>query len=279
MLKIFYPFYKFSKKGFSLIEFLIVMAIMVLLASILSPSLQKTLNAAKELTCKNNLKSQGIALAYTIETGPPGRPNASHRRDFSSYTINMEGYLPYVRSISPDGALHFWYSVLGKEMGYFKDSGWRNRRQNPEPMATAKAPEFRCPSADEQINWNLGKFSYGYNMYLGRDDGPHRDIQQPARLFSEISFPHKLIAIADMEEYKPQKDPSNVIGSYFIWPGGRHKNGTEAKWHTTTRIGIRHNYGSNNLFLDGHVEHLPYETINYNIPKYLSDNDASYSWH
>lgn len=255
------------------------MAILALLASLLSPSLKKTMNAARELMCKNNLKVQGLTLAAVVETGPPGRPSASQNGDNSTFTEHMIGRFPYVRAAHVNGTYHHWFSVLGKEMGYFEDSSWMGRYRLPEPMSIAKAPEFRCPSADEQITWSLGKFSYGYNPYLGRDGYRWTKPLTPAKQYNDISFPHKLITIADMDEFKHPRNPDVVVGAYFIWPGGRLKNGKPAKWHTSTQIGVRHNYGPNNLFLDGHVEHLLFETINLNVPKYLSDNDESFYWY
>lgn len=271
--------HKKHKGFFSLIELVVVLAILALLASLLSPSLQKTMNAARELTCKNNLKGQGIALSTVVEIGPPGRTSASYNGDNSSFTENMEGRFPYTRAAHIDGSYHHWFSVLGKEMGYFENSGRGGRKRLPEPMSVAKAQEFRCPSADEQINWNVGKFSYGYNGYLGRDGYKHTKPLNEAKLISDISMPHKLIAVADMDEFKPKSQPGVVYGGYFIWPGGRLRNGTPAKWHTNGQIGTRHNYGSNNLFVDGHVEYLPFEVINNNVPKYLTEDDISFRWY
>ena len=48
-------------RGFTLIEMLIVVAIIAILAALLTPTLQKSLRAARDLTCTNNMRQMGLA--------------------------------------------------------------------------------------------------------------------------------------------------------------------------------------------------------------------------
>ncbi len=61
-------------KSFTLIELLVVIAIIAILASLLLPALKATQDKAKSLTCVNNLKQQGYALAMIVNDADGNLP-------------------------------------------------------------------------------------------------------------------------------------------------------------------------------------------------------------
>ena len=53
--------------GFTLIELLVVIAIIALLLAILMPALRKVKEAAKEISCRSNLRSVGLAILIYLD--------------------------------------------------------------------------------------------------------------------------------------------------------------------------------------------------------------------
>ena len=154
--------------AFSLLELLVVIAVLGLLSSLLLPSLSRAREFARSTACLRHLQTWGTAFhLYATEHGdclpPEGAPNPTDRH-------TNQG----------------WYIQLPVELGIarYQDQPWRT---NPlAPAGTPASSPWLCPANPRRSN-GRNLFHYCLNQHLdgtGAEDLPVRlsDLPSPARL-------------------------------------------------------------------------------------------------
>src|SRR5207237_1675079 len=87
-----------ARRAFTLVELLVVIAIIGVLVALLLPAVQQAREAARRMTCTNNLKQIGIALHNHHDvklTFPPGGMNTGHNGTpvYTTWTVEI---LPFM---------------------------------------------------------------------------------------------------------------------------------------------------------------------------------------
>jgi prepilin-type N-terminal cleavage/methylation domain-containing protein/prepilin-type processing-associated H-X9-DG protein len=231
-----------SARGFSLIELLVVVAVISLLLAILLPALGKARAMAVRAFCQSNLKHIALAWhAYFEDNKGSFYQGVNHQYDFGGWQGN------------PTNAL---FRPLNKYLSL------------PVQMPTEDGAEvFKCPADEGGQTWpdpaylRLGN-SYQVNTILGGPDqlqaqpwypDPWRTMNKEINKylrnlkFERVSEPSHLLLVGD-HNWITQWDP--------LWTLSCGK-----AWH-----GKRHTY--NIAFLDCHVEHIKIHKGLYVTPEY-----------
>jgi prepilin-type N-terminal cleavage/methylation domain-containing protein/prepilin-type processing-associated H-X9-DG protein len=134
-----------TRKGFSLVELLVVITIIVILISILVPSLERAMHAADKTKCLSNLRA--FSNAYRL-----------YAADFHGDAIGI-----------PGGSRSYWNYALAPYLGYTdygKDANTGAAKFMLCPDTRVAYPVDFATDAHMTWNWDTGQGSYGLNLFL-----------------------------------------------------------------------------------------------------------------
>lgn len=98
-----------KRKGFTLVELLVVISIIALLMAILMPALQRVKKQAQEVTCRSNMRQIGFAITTYLHD------NDYNMSECYTHTSKSNGYFWYqpgtVISMKPDDDNSYWGTV------------------------------------------------------------------------------------------------------------------------------------------------------------------------
>lgn len=219
------------QKGFTLIEMLVVIAIIALLAGLIGAGVNKSLERAKTVQCASNLRQLGQAIGMIL--------------------IDTGFYPPIIDQISdPDSGVvtdhtgNDFYSII---------------RQ------TSFNANVRCPSA-KFTGYAGGRPQEGYGAnpkVMGVATNFNPPLVRPAH----IQRPAEVMLLTDGAQFNAN---GYALGFSTIWFGSRDGNHAQAETPLTTAqvlpggfwdpevsmIPLRHGGRANILFCDGHVSSI-----------------------
>jgi prepilin-type N-terminal cleavage/methylation domain-containing protein/prepilin-type processing-associated H-X9-DG protein len=223
---------KTGARGFTLLELLAVLAIIVVLASLLSAAFNQSKGKAQRIACLGNLRQLHWA--------------------WSLYYDDHEDVLPLNRSIaSPNEKLigrrnttNSWVAGNPRE-----DVSTRNiERGTLFPYIGGSAQIYRCPSDQSTVLGHNIPRTRGYSMsaYMsGDNEGVDPRVKTK---YSQIISPSPSTVFVFIEEH----ESSSWMGSFAVMPLDRFSL-LAGNWLSTPSD--RHNQGCHLTFADGHVEY------------------------
>ncbi len=242
---------KSCRLGFTLLELLIVIAIIALLAALLLPALSRARSQARAVECASNLRQLFLAVTmYAAEHDGRNVPAADDMFDFM---------LP---GAPPDhaGGYKRWHGV--------RETPNQNSVFVPEkgPLAdylmdsrVKTCPEFfeYSQHSDQPNVFEAGTGGYGYNMaYIGSTLAITNDLVSAARngfLDSSIRHPAQTVLFADAA--MPQN--GYLIEYSFVEPphfvSADEPRGAAAWGYQSPSMHFRHYGRANVLWADGHI--------------------------
>ncbi len=208
-----------QSRGFTLVELLVVVAIIALLVSILLPALGQARKQAKKLVCSSNMRQIGIAI--------------------NAYTIDSKNHLPpsSCRISDPD---QYWLKVLsdyidGQLLFHCPSDKANNFVDWDKPLIKQKDKRYSSFSVNALLDPVCYRYGHSANSY---------------NLVDKIRRPMSCIWISEAPNTEAFLLADHIHPE--SWEGSVDYAKTFIAWD-------RHMGKSNYLFADGHVETLEFE--------------------
>lgn len=226
-----------QRSFFTLIELLMVIAIIAILAAMLLPALNRVKEAGRNTVCKNNLKQIGYGFNFYSE-------------EFGGWILRSSdnsGIIPETGAASDD---LLWNGLM-------ISSGWAVKNTFVDPSLTSEIQ-------GEYIGGNMLYSGYGisWDMLSGRHarGNDSNTVTEPSNLnISDIRKPSQMYFVMDSYLYHT---------TYQRWQGC-YRVSSYKRQHNSVGIAdpVRHKASINILYGDGHVNGMkvnvadPYQTL------------------
>lgn len=231
--------------AFTLVELLVVIAVIGLLVGLLLPAVQAARESARRTACTNNLHQIGIGMQgyhEAHETFPPGGIELAVRTPGGRQYAWCAFLLPFVEQTA-------LYEAIDFSQPYYAEA---NRAAAGTPL-----PLFLCPSASgtsDRLATGLGATDYGgiFGERITSPNDPPKGVMlydQPVRLADVRDGASSTLMVSEDSEWQRSQwiNATNVFDQAFA---------INAAPKFENDIRSRHAGGANGLFCDASVRFL-----------------------
>jgi len=208
-------------QGFTLVELLIVIAIIAILAGLLLPTLGRAKAKAKGINCLGNLRQMVVAANLYVDDNADSYPVAYYTGEENGTTVYYAWDLT---------------TIEGEPNRVIPGLLWQ---------AKGNIQVQQCPSFQGAANWQTDPYTgYNYNTsFIGH--GEYESIPEPTKS-AAVHQPAKTVLFGDGEY---ANGANKFMRAPWSNPGDESFGG---RWSGTQ--GFRHQKRSNTAFCDGHAE-------------------------
>lgn len=264
---------QFCKHGFTLVEMLVVMSIIMIMASMMLPSLTRAKEKAKTITCVNNLHQLGLAMRMYVDEHNGKYPN---NRVFDTGDQRWKNLRP-----APGG-----FDPLASYSAQFPPA-----RLRPLNAYVAAGPVYRCPVdrgqrrlvcpevTPKQPNFISVGCSYQYNaggLIVLKEGGFRKPVEDEEKGISGkpegwVPTPSKYILM--------HEPPARIYGCSSHGPEWHQWHYVRGPSDIEDATVARRDFMSPVLFADGHSAYLNFSRALMDDPYYPYEETKDWIWY